>query len=143
MKYHFRVHRESQGYWAECLELDGCQTQADTRKELTANMREALDLFLDEAPSSTRAHPLPRKPPKGRAVVEVPVSAHIAFATQLRALRHSRALTQAEAAALLGFKNLYSYQRLESSKSANPQLSMLARIKNVFPEFHLDELVAA
>jgi hypothetical protein len=34
MKYHFKVHKEMSGFWAECLELNGCITQADTQKEL-------------------------------------------------------------------------------------------------------------
>jgi predicted RNase H-like HicB family nuclease len=32
MKYHFKIHREKAGFWAECLELDGCVTQADNRE---------------------------------------------------------------------------------------------------------------
>ena len=43
----------------------------------------------------------------------------------------------------MGFKNLYSYQRLESSKTANPEFSTLLQIKKVFPEFEVDELLSA
>jgi antitoxin HicB len=57
-------------------------------------------------------------------------------------MRHARALTQKQTAALLGFKNLYSYQRLESPKSANPELATLAKIKSVFPDFDLGALIA-
>ncbi len=142
MKYHFRVHKERGGYWAECIELKGCRSEGDTADELAENMREALDLFLDEPPSSSHVHPLPRKRVNGRRIVEVPVSPRIAFATCLRALRHHRSLTQKQAARLLGFKNLYSYQRLESPKSANPELATLVKIKRVFPDFDLSAIIA-
>jgi len=142
MKYHFRIHKEKKGYWAQCLELPGCSTQGDSMAELRTSMREALNLFLDEPPASNHFHPLPRARLKGRNIIAIPVSPAIAFSTYLRALRHMHSLSQKQAAALLGFKNLYSYQRLESSKSANPVLSTLARIKTIFPEFRLDELLA-
>lgn len=50
-------------------------------------------------------------------------------------------MTQKEAARLLGMKNIYSYQRLESGKTANPELLTLVRIKQVFPEIDLDDVV--
>jgi len=36
-------------------------------------------------------------------------------------------------------KSLYSYQRLE--KRSNPTLALLKRIKEVFPQISLDELI--
>ena len=30
MKYHFKVHKGGKGYWAECIELVGCITEADS-----------------------------------------------------------------------------------------------------------------
>jgi transcriptional regulator with XRE-family HTH domain len=50
-------------------------------------------------------------------------------------IKHS--LTQQEIADKLGFKTIYSYQRLENKK-CNPTLKMLSRIKKVFPEFSVD-----
>jgi predicted XRE-type DNA-binding protein/predicted RNase H-like HicB family nuclease len=47
--YHFEVHKEKNGFWAEYLELPGCFTQARTMKELHKNMHEALDLILEES----------------------------------------------------------------------------------------------
>ena len=52
MKYHFRLKKEKKGYTAFCIELKGCQTQGDTKSELEKNMREALDLYLDEPANS-------------------------------------------------------------------------------------------
>lgn len=48
MHYHFKVHKESNGYSAQCIELKGCITQADSMKELKTNMKEALNLYLEE-----------------------------------------------------------------------------------------------
>jgi len=42
MLYHFKIQKESNGYWAECLELKGCQTEADTLSELQSNNRKIL-----------------------------------------------------------------------------------------------------
>ncbi len=48
MKYHFQIHKENKGFWAECIELKGCVTQGDTLEELCDNIEEALTLYLEE-----------------------------------------------------------------------------------------------
>ena len=40
MFYNFKIHKEKKGFWAECLELKGCVTQADTYHALLKNMEE-------------------------------------------------------------------------------------------------------
>jgi len=47
MVYHFKIHKEQKGYWAECIEIDGCSTQGDSLDELLINAAEALNLLLD------------------------------------------------------------------------------------------------
>jgi antitoxin HicB len=141
MVYHFKIHREPNSFWAECLELKGCVTQAGSLEELQLNMEEALNLYLDEPASSNITFPMPQENPKGKNIVEVAADPRIAFALTMRILRMQRGLTQSEAAHLLGMKNIYSYQRLERGKNANPCLTTLARIKKIFPEFKLDEIV--
>ncbi|MCX6117828.1 MAG: type II toxin-antitoxin system HicB family antitoxin [Proteobacteria bacterium] len=128
-------------YWAKCVELDSCFTQGKTLDDLKENMREALNLYLDEPSNSKAEFAPPMKIVKGRNIVAVSVDPKIAFAHNLRHFRTSRGLTQKEAAQRLGFKNLFSYQRLEFSKTANPELMTLAKIKELFPEFDLDEVV--
>jgi predicted RNase H-like HicB family nuclease len=59
MKYHFKIHKDITGFWAECLELDGCVTQADNRDELYKNCEEVLHLYLDEPIGSNMLFPLP------------------------------------------------------------------------------------
>ena len=47
MKYQFKIHKEGNGYWAQCIEFEGCITQADSIEELHRNMQEALNLYLE------------------------------------------------------------------------------------------------
>ena len=74
-------------------------------------------------------------------VVKVKVDSQIAFAFYLRENRLKNNKTQKEMAEMLGFKHLYSYQRLESSKKANPELKTLEKLKEVFPEFDLNMVI--
>jgi antitoxin HicB len=141
MYYHFKIHKEKKGYWAECIELKGCNTEGNALDELKKNMQEALNLYLDEPEGSNVVIPLPSKDVKGKNVVEVPVEPKIAFALYIRMLRIKRGFTQKEAARLLGMKNIYSYQRLESSRRVNPNLTTLVRIKKIFPEFEVDNVL--
>ncbi len=134
MKYHFKIHREKEGFWAECLELDGCFTQADSLEELRESCAEALNLYLEEPGDSGIVFPLPdNKRSSGKNVLEVPASPEIAAAVLLRRCRSTAGLTQKQAANLLGMKNVYSYQRLE--KKSNPTVSMIKKIMGVFPGF--------
>ncbi|GMO49674.1 MAG: hypothetical protein Pg6C_12540 [Treponemataceae bacterium] len=66
MNYHFRLHKEDIGYWAECCELEGCVTQGDTLEEIYAACEEALDVYLYEPDNSERIVPLPDKTLDGR-----------------------------------------------------------------------------
>ncbi|HON80084.1 MAG TPA: helix-turn-helix transcriptional regulator [Spirochaetota bacterium] len=109
-------------------------------EELEYNMREALNLYLDEPSESNCVFPLPdEKIKKKKNIVEIPVDPEIAFAVLLRHLRNKHNLSQNQAAKLLGMKNVYSYQRLE--KRANPNLKMIHRIKEVFPELRIDSIL--
>lgn len=140
MLYNFKVHKEDNGYWAECIELKGCVTQADSYEKLLKNMEIALNLYLDEPENSNILFPFPRKNISGKNIVKVPVNHKIAFALKMKKYRSSLGLSQREVANLLGMKNIYSYQRLESTKKANPSLSTIARIKTVFPDFNIDDI---
>ena len=141
MEYHFKVHKEKTGFWARCMELEGCVTQGDSLKELEANAQEALELFLSEPESSRILFALPQKRPHSRQILKVRVPVGIAFAVLLKHLRVKRKLTQRETADRLGLKNISAYQRLESPKKANPELVTLARVKKVFPEMRIDKVL--
>jgi antitoxin HicB len=142
MRYHFKVHAEKKGYWAECIELKGCLTQAGTKKELLENAVEALNLFLDEPESSKVIFPEPINPGKRKNLIEVAVDPKIAFAMALRQERIKSHLTQSQVAKKMGLKNPYSYQRLENSKTANPSLLTIVSLKSIFPDLNLEAIVA-
>ena len=139
MKYHFLIHKNKDGIWAECLELKGCITQSEnnTMDDLQKNMTEALNLYLDE-PDPKIIFPLPDDKIKGSNVVKIPVEPGIAFAMLLRYERKAKKLTQKEMAKRLGFKNIWSYQKLESPDKANPELNTISKIKKVFSDFNLN-----
>ena len=135
MVYHFRVHEEDNGYWAECVELSGCRTEAESMEELAANAEEVLNLYLEEPEDSTLSFSLPQEE-NGRDILRVPVDPQIALSVVLRNYRVKHHYTQKEVADRLGMKNLYSYQRLE--RRSNPNLVTLRKLKRVFPDLSVD-----
>ncbi len=138
MKYHFKIHKEGKGFWAECIELSGCFTEADSIEELRENMQEALNLYIEEPTDSKKLATLPDDSiSPSRSIVEVQVDPSIAFSFMVRYNRIQQGLTQQEVAHKLGFENIYSYQRLENKK-CNPTLKILSQIKKIFPNFSVD-----
>lgn len=135
MFYHFKVYQEESGFWAECIELSGCFTQGDSREELLANAKEALNLYLDEPEGTAVTFPLPNDDIT-TDVLRVPVDPKIALSVLLRKYREEHHYTQKEVAEKLGMKNIYSYQRLE--RHSNPNLATLKKLKRVFPDLSVD-----
>jgi predicted RNase H-like HicB family nuclease len=41
------IEKDEHGYYAYAPELEGCQTQGDTIEEVMANIREAIELYLE------------------------------------------------------------------------------------------------
>jgi len=41
------IEKDEYGYYAYCPELEGCQTQGDTLEEVLADMKEAIELYLE------------------------------------------------------------------------------------------------
>lgn len=138
MRYHFKIHKEGDGFWAQCLEIPGCVTQADSKEELFENMQDAINTCLIEPENSKYLAPLPQQIRRSRSVVEVPVDPKIAFGFTLRYHRIKNGLTQKQAASQLGMENLYSYQRLE--KKCNVTLEVITKLLGVFPDLSLDKI---
>ncbi|MCK5685938.1 type II toxin-antitoxin system HicB family antitoxin [bacterium] len=137
MKYHFKIHNDVDGYWGEGVELKGCLTQGDTWEELLYNLEEVLNLYLDDPSDSKFVHPFPDDSIQGEDIVSIPVYPKIAFAFYIRSLRLKYNITQQQVAEKMGIKSVYGYQKLESSKTANPTLMTLAKLKKIFPDFNL------
>lgn len=140
MNYHFKIHKEDGGFWAECLELNGCRTQADTREELDAAMEEALNLFLSESDDSMVKFSAPKKV-SGKNIVAVEVDPGVAMALVIRQTRLKRKLTQTQMKDLLGIKTLSNYQRLEDPKKANPELKTLVALTKAMPDLHISAII--
>ena len=135
MTHHFRIHYGAIP-WAECVELESCVTQGRDRFELERNMKEAVNLYLEEPVTSAIIFPSPLANAAGRNIVPVEADPAVAFSVHLRQLRTANRLTQKEAARRLGMKSLFSYQRLE--RRSNPSLATLQKVKGLFPDFSLD-----
>jgi antitoxin HicB len=143
VKYHFKIHKErAGGYWAECIELEGCRTEADTREDLECNMAEALNLYLSEPQDSKYIFPAPRKSLSGKNIAAISAHPSVAMANRIRELRLKSKLTQVAMKDRLGIKNLSNYQRLEDPQRANPEWHTLLLIKRAFPKFRVDDLMA-
>lgn len=41
------IEKDEDGYYAYCPSLEGCQTQGDSLEEVTANIQEAVELYLE------------------------------------------------------------------------------------------------
>lgn len=41
------IEKDEYGYYAYCPELEGCQTQGDSFEEVIANIKEAIELYLE------------------------------------------------------------------------------------------------
>jgi len=138
MKYHFKIHKEQKGFSAQCIELEGCVTEADTLEELKDNMKEALELYIEEPSDSKDLAALPDETiKKTKNIIAIPLDPQIALGFLVRYYRIKLGISQQEAAQKMGFSNLYSYQRLEASK-CNPSLKILSKIKQIFPNFSVD-----
>jgi len=138
MHYHFRVYKEENGYWAKCIELQGCQSQGDTIEDLKNNLAESLNLFLDESSNSEVIFIKPDESLEGKDIISIKVDPKIAFANCLRMERIKHKMTQKEAAAKLGYKSIWAYQKLESSSKTNPELKTISKIKELFPDLDLN-----
>ncbi len=143
MKYHFKIHKEKKGYWAEGVEISWANTQADTREELEKNMQEVLELCLEEPDDkSTFIPPMPDPSIKGRNIVEVSPDPQIALAAFIRKERIEAKWSQRKAADMLGIKHISQYQRLERGKTSNPEFGTLTKLKRVYPHFSVDAVLA-
>ena len=142
MKYHFKISKEKTGYSAQCIELEGCITQANSKKQLCENMQEALNLYVQEPESSKDLAALPNKSiRKSKNVVEVPLDPSVAFSFLVRHERIKHGWTQEQTANKMGFDKVFMYQRLES-KNCNPTLKTIQMVKQTFPKLSLDSACA-
>ena len=41
------IEKDESGYYAYCPDLEGCQIQDDTLDEVTENIKEAIELYIE------------------------------------------------------------------------------------------------
>lgn len=141
MHYHFKVHKEGQGYWAHCLELPGCWVQADTKEHLQTAMSEGLNLYLAENSDSVILFPLPKNIKVTKSVLAIEVNPSVAVALSVRQARLKMGLTQKQMMAYLGIKNLSNYQRLEDPSRANPEFKTMVQLMKLLPDLNLGAVI--
>ena len=49
------IEKDEHGYYAYCPELEGCHTQGDNLEEIMANIKEAIELYLETLPEDERS----------------------------------------------------------------------------------------
>ncbi|HUI80099.1 MAG TPA: type II toxin-antitoxin system HicB family antitoxin [Bryobacteraceae bacterium] len=55
------IEKDESGFYAWCPELKGCQSQGDTLEETIANIKEAIELYLESLPVDERETLLSRE----------------------------------------------------------------------------------
>ena len=48
------IEKDEHGFYAWCPELKGCQSQGETLEETVANIKEAIELYLETVPEEER-----------------------------------------------------------------------------------------
>jgi predicted RNase H-like HicB family nuclease len=48
------IEKDQHGFYAWCPELKGCQSQGKTLEETVANIKEAIELYLETLPANER-----------------------------------------------------------------------------------------
>ncbi len=48
------IEKDQYGFYAWCPELKGCQSQGSTLEEVVANVKEAIELYLETVPTDER-----------------------------------------------------------------------------------------
>ena len=108
--------------------------------DLKKNLKEVLDLYIDEPDNSNWIFRLPNKNLDSyKNILQIAVDPNVLFAQQLRMLRLKHNLTQQDVSIKMGYKNVWAYQKYEKHK-VSPTLNTLAKIKKIFPEFNLNSL---
>ena len=55
------IEKDESGYYAYSPELEGCQSQGDSLEEAIANIKEAIELYLETLPEDEKMERLSRE----------------------------------------------------------------------------------
>jgi antitoxin HicB len=119
-------------YLVEFPDLLGCVTNGETVDEARKMAIEALTGYLDSIDLRNMDIPEPSRI-KGKSVYYISPEPKTAFAVWMKLNRKKKKLSQKKAAEMLGV-SVQAYQKYENPKQANPTLTTLIKIENVFNE---------
>lgn len=126
MHYVATITREGRHWLAEFPDAPGCQTFAESEKDLRAMAQEALEGWLRAHLVTGDVPERPRRRVLNAKAWAVPVGASLSVAVQLRWARHGAGLSQAETARLAGVSQ-QQIAKLENPKS-NPSVETVAKV---------------
>ena len=129
MRYPATIAEEDGAFVILFPSCPGCQTQADTKREIAPMAQEALEGWLEATMAAGDAPPVPPKrarAPKGSRLLWVEVATKLAVKMELRWTRHQAKLTQAQLAKRAGVSQQQIAQ-LEHPDS-NPTLDTLEKV---------------
>ena len=142
MNYHFKISKKEKRLCADCIELENIYLEAENKEDLIDFASGILTMSIEDTNNSNEIMPLPDDSiEEAENILQVKVDPEVAFGYYLRMIRLKNNLTVNKAAQMMKFKDIRTYSILESSKKSNPQLTVLDKIKSVFPEFNLNMLV--
>ena len=100
----------------------------------------SLNLYLLDPEAKQVLPPLPDESIrlKDQKLVSIQVDPKIAFSLLVRHEREKMGITQKMAQKLMGAKNIFSYQRLETPRDAT--LSTVARVLDIYPNFPINSV---
>jgi transcriptional regulator with XRE-family HTH domain/predicted RNase H-like HicB family nuclease len=128
MQYTAFVSRDGDSYLIEFPDCAGCQTFADSARDVDAMATEALEGWLEATLAERRVPPAPtrHKAPLGASALRVSVNPVLAVALQVRWARQARGLSQGALADLVGVSQ-QAIAKLEDP-DANPTLDTIRKV---------------
>jgi antitoxin HicB len=136
MIYYAKIIEQSDAWFVEFPELEGCFTEGETLNEALDNAKEALDGWL--ASNCDRELSIPEaKNRRGRNYHPIEVDVRVAFPIMLRKARKKRRLSQQQVAERLGVSQ-QAYAKLETPLKSNPALATIQKLSEALNlEFEL------
>lgn len=121
------IHKESNCFWAEFPDLEGCFVQEETLEQLKNSCISVLSDFLESLDSRKINIPLPSSL-SGENILFFTPNLNIAFAITLKQYREKLGWTQKEVAEKAGL-SWAVYQKIENPRRSNPTLSTIGKIQ--------------
>ena len=127
-----KYDKSDKGFNVEFPDLPGCFTCADTEEEAIVFAKEALTGYLESIDSRKLKIPRPSTL-KGKNVHYISPEKKAGFAIWLKTKREEQGFSQKQIATKLGI-TYQTYQRFENPSKANPTLTTITKLENLYNE---------